>query len=147
MSNKQSADGAQPVMGIGSCLAGNAVRYNKQAKSPNQHVRALSDHFEMRAFCPVMGIGMGVPRAPIHLVGLETGVRGNLPGAGAGLRQSTRVTSAPLCQSHSAKAYSPRGRIQKLNAAKSAIQGLTSRTRMATEYAANVHGRKELATA
>lgn len=62
-------------MGIGSCLAGHAVRYNKQTKSPNQHVRAISENFEMRAFCPEMGIGMGVPRAPIQLVGSEANVR------------------------------------------------------------------------
>ena len=65
----------KPLLGIGSCLAGNAVRYNGQTKSPNQHVRNLADHFEMRAFCPEMGIGMGVPRPPIHLVGDEDRVR------------------------------------------------------------------------
>lgn len=65
----------KPVMGIGSCLAGNAVRYNGQTKSPNQYVRGLADNFEMRAFCPEMGAGMGVPRPPIHLVGSETRVR------------------------------------------------------------------------
>lgn len=70
-----SEDQMTPVMGIGSCLAGNAVRYNKQTKSPNQHVRAIAENFEMRAFCPEMGIGMGVPRAPIHLVGTEDEVR------------------------------------------------------------------------
>jgi len=59
----------RPVMGIGSCLAGNAVRYNGQTKSPNQHVRNIAGHFELRPFCPEMGIGMGVPRPPIHLVG------------------------------------------------------------------------------
>ena len=65
----------KPVMGIGSCLAGNAVRYNAQTKAPNQHVRAIADNFRMRAFCPEMGIGMGVPREPIHIVGTETSVR------------------------------------------------------------------------
>ena len=65
----------RPLLGIGSCLAGNAVRYNGQTKAPNQHVRAISEHFETRAFCPEMGIGMGVPRPPIHLVGTEDAVR------------------------------------------------------------------------
>jgi uncharacterized protein YbgA (DUF1722 family)/uncharacterized protein YbbK (DUF523 family) len=68
-------ESAKPVMGIGSCLAGNAVRYNAQTKAANQHVRALMENFEMRAFCPEMGAGMGVPRPPIHLVGSETSVR------------------------------------------------------------------------
>jgi uncharacterized protein YbgA (DUF1722 family)/uncharacterized protein YbbK (DUF523 family) len=62
-------------MGIGSCLAGNAVRYNGETKRPNQHVKAISASFEMRAFCPEMGVGMGVPRPPIHLVGPEDDVR------------------------------------------------------------------------
>ncbi len=62
-------------MGIGSCLAGNAVRYNAQTKAPNQHVKAISESFQMRAFCPEMGIGMGVPREPIHIVGTEDEVR------------------------------------------------------------------------
>jgi len=66
---------SKPLMGIGSCLAGNAVRYNGQTKAPNQHVRAIYDNFEMRAFCPEMGIGMGVPREPIHIVGTEDDVR------------------------------------------------------------------------
>jgi uncharacterized protein YbgA (DUF1722 family)/uncharacterized protein YbbK (DUF523 family) len=65
----------RPVMGIGSCLAGNAVRYNGETKRANEHVRSLSEAFEMRAFCPEMGIGMGVPRKPIHLVGPEDAVR------------------------------------------------------------------------
>ncbi len=65
-------DDTLPLMGIGSCLAGNAVRYNAQTKSPNNHVREIARHFRTRAFCPEMGIGMGVPREPIHLVGTET---------------------------------------------------------------------------
>jgi uncharacterized protein YbgA (DUF1722 family)/uncharacterized protein YbbK (DUF523 family) len=65
----------RPVMGIGSCLYGNPVRYNGETKRANQHVQSICDGFEMRAFCPEMGIGMGVPRKPIHLVGTEDAVR------------------------------------------------------------------------
>lgn len=65
----------KPVLGIGSCLAGNAVRYDGQTKSPNKYVRALGDNFELRAFCPEMAAGMGVPRPPIQLVGDESQVR------------------------------------------------------------------------
>ena len=60
---------AKPRLGIGSCLAGNEVRYNGQAKAANAHVQALSDTFNVQPFCPEMGIGMGVPRPPIHVVG------------------------------------------------------------------------------
>ena len=62
-------------MGIGACLAGKAVRYNGQAKNANDHVRGIAEAFEMRSFCPEVGIGMGVPRAPIHLVGTPEQVR------------------------------------------------------------------------
>jgi uncharacterized protein YbgA (DUF1722 family)/uncharacterized protein YbbK (DUF523 family) len=62
-------------MGIGSCLAGNPVRYNGETKRANEHIQAIAGAFEMRAFCPEMGIGMGVPRKPIHLVGSEESVR------------------------------------------------------------------------
>lgn len=72
---QEGTQAPRPLIGIGSCLAGNAVRYNGQTKSPNEHVRNLCEHFEMRAFCPEMGIGMGVPRQPIHLVGSENAVR------------------------------------------------------------------------
>jgi len=68
-------DEQRPLLGIGSCLAGNAVRYNGQTKAPNAHVRAICEHFDTRAFCPEMGIGLGVPRPPIHLVGSEHSVR------------------------------------------------------------------------
>lgn len=64
-----------PLLGIGSCLAGNAVRYNGQTKKPNEHVVALCEQFATRAFCPELGAGMGVPRPPIHLVGDEHQVR------------------------------------------------------------------------
>lgn len=66
---------ARPVLGIGACLAGRAVRYNGQTKAANEHVRDIGEHFELRPFCPEMGIGMGVPRAPIHLVGAPGAVR------------------------------------------------------------------------
>jgi len=62
-------------MGIGACLAGKAVRYNGQTKSANNHVQSIAEAFEMRSFCPEMGIGMGVPREPIHLVGTAENVR------------------------------------------------------------------------
>ena len=63
------------LLGIGSCLAGNAVRYDGDSKKPNKHVRDICAQFDTRAFCPEMGIGLGVPRPPIHLVGNEDAVR------------------------------------------------------------------------
>ena len=74
-SSEQPAAGKRPLLGIGSCLAGNAVRYNGDTKKPNQHVRDICSHFDTRAFCPEMGIGLGVPRPPIHLVEKEGEIR------------------------------------------------------------------------
>jgi uncharacterized protein YbgA (DUF1722 family)/uncharacterized protein YbbK (DUF523 family) len=65
----------KPLLGIGSCLAGNAVRYNGDTKKPNEHVLNICAHFTTQAFCPEMGIGLGVPRPPIRLVGDEEAVR------------------------------------------------------------------------
>lgn len=65
----------KPLIGIGSCLAGNAVRYNGDTKKPNQHVKEICEHFDARAFCPEMGIGLGVPRPPIQLVGTADTIR------------------------------------------------------------------------
>ena len=71
----EAPEAVKPLLGIGSCLAGNAVRYNGDTKKPNQHVRDLCEHFETRAFCPEMGIGLGVPRPPIHLVSVGDQIR------------------------------------------------------------------------
>lgn len=65
----------RPLLGIGSCLAGNAVRYDGDSKPPNAQVREICTHFDTRAFCPEMAIGLGVPRPPIHLVGTQHAVR------------------------------------------------------------------------
>jgi uncharacterized protein YbbK (DUF523 family) len=65
----------RPLVGIGSCPAGHAARYTAQVNKANEHVRAICTHFETRAFWPQTGIGLGIPRPPIHLVGEATDVR------------------------------------------------------------------------
>lgn len=75
MTKPEARPPQRPLLGIGSCLAGNAVRYNGKTNSPNAHVREICAHFDTRAFCPEMGIGLGVPRPPIHLVGSSHAVR------------------------------------------------------------------------
>ena len=44
-------------------------------RAPTKYVRHLSAHFEMRSFCPEVGIGLGVPPPPTHLVGDEHTIR------------------------------------------------------------------------
>jgi uncharacterized protein YbgA (DUF1722 family)/uncharacterized protein YbbK (DUF523 family) len=51
------------------------VRYNAETNRPNAYVREICTHFDTQAFCPEMGIGLGVPRPPIRLVGSAQAVR------------------------------------------------------------------------
>lgn len=75
MTESHTGDHTKPRLGIGSCLAGNPVRYNGQTKTPNDYVRAICENFDTQAFCPEMAAGMGVPRPPIHLVGVPDALR------------------------------------------------------------------------
>lgn len=56
------------VVGISSCLAGQEVRYDGRHKYSTLCMEELSEHFALKAFCPEIAIGMGVPREPIRLV-------------------------------------------------------------------------------
>lgn len=68
-----SAHSDRPPVGIGACLNGQAVRYDGQTKRPSGPVARLREAFDIRPFCPEVGIGMPVPRPPIHLVGSDAG--------------------------------------------------------------------------
>lgn len=56
-------------VGISSCLLGQPVRYDGTHKHLRLATDSLSRYFDFVAECPEMGIGMGVPRKPIRLVG------------------------------------------------------------------------------
>lgn len=75
MADHECPHATRPLLGIGSCLAGHAVRYNGETNTANACVRDICTHFDTQAFCPEMGIGLGVPRPPIRLVGTEHAVR------------------------------------------------------------------------
>jgi uncharacterized protein YbgA (DUF1722 family)/uncharacterized protein YbbK (DUF523 family) len=62
-------------IGISSCLLGERVRYDGGHKREAYVTRTLARHFELVPVCPEVGIGMGVPRAPIQLVGRAGAVR------------------------------------------------------------------------
>ncbi len=56
-------------IGVSSCLAGEEVRYDGEA-SPHDFINdKLAAVCQLIPVCPEVGIGMGVPRPPIHLVG------------------------------------------------------------------------------
>lgn len=56
-------------VGISSCLLGEEVRYDGTHKHLRMATESLSRYFDFVSECPEMGIGMGVPRKPIRLVG------------------------------------------------------------------------------
>jgi len=56
-------------VGISSCLLGAEVRYDGGHKRDPYINGTLGQYFEFVPVCPELAIGMGVPRAPIRLVG------------------------------------------------------------------------------
>lgn len=58
-------------VGISACLTGQQVRYNGGHKRSRYCLGVLDDCFSFETFCPEVAIGLGIPRDPIRLVGLE----------------------------------------------------------------------------
>lgn len=56
-------------IGISSCLLGQQVRFDGNHKQDHYITGTLGDCFEFVPVCPEVGIGMGVPRPTIRLVG------------------------------------------------------------------------------
>ena len=56
-------------LAISSCLLGQEVRYDGGHKRDAYLVGTLGRYFEFVPVCPEVAIGLGVPRAPIRLVG------------------------------------------------------------------------------
>ena len=57
----------RPRLAVSSCLLGEAVRYDGGHKRDSYVQGVLGQWFELVPICPEVGIGLGVPRAPIHL--------------------------------------------------------------------------------
>ena len=60
---------------ISACLTGEAVRYDGTDAAADLPAADLAAVFEYEAICPEVGIGLGVPRPPIRLVGEGGGLR------------------------------------------------------------------------
>lgn len=56
---------------VSSCLLGEAVRYDGTDKHISFITESLAKEYNLISFCPEMAVGMGVPRAPIHLLESE----------------------------------------------------------------------------
>ena len=59
----------KPKIAISACLAGEEVRFNGGHKQSRLCTHVLAEHFELVPVCPEVAIGLGVPRAAIHLAG------------------------------------------------------------------------------
>ena len=70
------------AIGISSCLVGEKVRFNGEAKRRNAFLELLNENFSLERTCPEVGIGLGVPRETIRLVDIdgETRVRDSAGG-------------------------------------------------------------------
>lgn len=60
-------------IGISACLIGQTVRYDGRHKFQPLIANMLSDHAELRPFCPEVAAGLGVPRPPVRLISTSSG--------------------------------------------------------------------------
>ena len=58
--------GLRPLIGISSCLAGEAVRYDGTDKLDSDLLESLQRYADVQAICPEAGAGLGIPRPPIQ---------------------------------------------------------------------------------
>jgi len=56
-------------LGVSACLLGQQVRFDGCHKRDGLIVGPLADFADFIVLCPEVGIGMGVPRPPIRLIG------------------------------------------------------------------------------
>lgn len=59
----------RPILAISACLLGEQVRYDGAHARDNWLAAVLAGYVDYRPICPEVGIGLGIPRPPIHLVG------------------------------------------------------------------------------
>ncbi|MES9926937.1 MAG: DUF523 and DUF1722 domain-containing protein [Candidatus Thiodiazotropha sp. 6PDIVS] len=59
----------KPIIGISACLLGHQVRYDGGHKRDSFIVEHLQEHLDFLPICPETGIGLGIPRPTIRLVG------------------------------------------------------------------------------
>lgn len=60
---------SRPGLAVSACLLGEPVRYDGGHKRHRYLAEVLSAYVDCVPLCPEAGIGMGIPRAPIQLVG------------------------------------------------------------------------------
>ena len=63
------------ALAVSECLTGAPVRYDGGHRASAWPLEALQELYAFRPICPEVGIGLGVPRAPIRLVGAAASPR------------------------------------------------------------------------
>lgn len=64
-----------PRIAVSSCILGNNVRYDGQNTLDTWIAKKLPLHFQLKAICPEVAMGMPVPREPVNIVLGTDGVR------------------------------------------------------------------------
>ena len=82
------------TIAVSQCLAGAHVRYDGGHKREAMPHAALDGLYVFRPICPEVGIGLGVPRDPIRLVGDPSAPRARVFGEKAATRPPSDVTDA-----------------------------------------------------
>ncbi len=75
MSDTRYYQYSRPLVAISACLLGEKVRYDGAEKKDEFIVEQLSKRVEWLPICPEVGIGLAVPRPPIHLVNKDHAIR------------------------------------------------------------------------
>jgi len=73
--NKPEPPAERIRVGISQCLLGDQVRFDGGHKRSTYITEVLSRYFDFQPICPEVGIGLGIPRPPIRLVGDPTSPR------------------------------------------------------------------------
>ncbi|MDH5767200.1 MAG: DUF523 domain-containing protein [Gammaproteobacteria bacterium] len=64
----QKTNNEKIIIAVSSCLLGEQVRYDGDHTKHNYITGTLAKEFTLLSICPETGIGLGIPRPPIHLV-------------------------------------------------------------------------------
>lgn len=64
---------SRPLVFVSACLLGQEVRYDGSHKR-FPYLDVLADYLELCPICPEVGIGLGTPRPPVHLVSKKEGL-------------------------------------------------------------------------
>lgn len=64
-----------PLVGVSACLLGQKVRYDGRDKYTSIIDEELSKYCQLKAVCPEVEIGLGVPREKIRLTQTKSGIK------------------------------------------------------------------------